>query len=156
MWADKSDPNAGVLSDRTTLCSSRNVDIGKELILDLRNLLGARKYMAHKTVAGILKRQKVRMGKTLQELDVAMTTHAKQGFAAWQAQDLGRLWDEYMNEKFNAAKQRTERDMNRYLGLLATTWRAGTTPAEKEVYADLMMLKKEWTREKTKPWMKPW
>jgi hypothetical protein len=135
-----------------------NIDTAKSALLKLKHLMGARKYMVSKEIQAILKKQKVRMGKMLERLDVEMVNHPRANYNAWQPQQLGSLWDKYMDQKFAEAKARTNRDMDTYLAMLVELWspRKNQDQNHKEFFANIEHVKKEWTFEKRRPWVAPW
>lgn len=105
MWTKKDQDKAGILKATrvTDAIKSTNIDEGRVALLDLKNLLGARKYMSNKQIQGFLKNQKVRMGDMIRTLDAEMANHPKPNFEAWRPQQLGDLWDRYMDFKFEDA-----------------------------------------------------
>jgi hypothetical protein len=135
-----------------------NIDTAKSALLKLKHLMGARRYMNSKEIQGIFKKQKVRMGKMLERLDAEMVNHPRANYNAWQPQQLGSLWEKYMDQKFAEAKARTNRDMDTYLAMLIKSW----TPVKnqdqnhKDFFANIEHVKKEWTLEKRRPWVAPW
>jgi hypothetical protein len=68
-----------------------NIDKAKSALLELKHLMGARKYMNSKEVQAIFKKQKIRMGKMLDILDTEMANHPVANYNAWQPQQLGSL-----------------------------------------------------------------
>lgn len=138
-------------------CQSRDESEGWKALMGLRSVLGAHKYMGDKQILAILKRQKTRMGETLDALDTEMANHAKPNYDAWEPQGLGELWSEYMDAKFNEAQSRVIKDMDTYLDVLVATWSSTSKDAKStELPKDVEMLKKEWDAEKAKVWAKPW
>jgi hypothetical protein len=168
MWAPKSKADAGIFGKNRIIGDiqgkgrkgKKKIDINtaKMALLDLKNLMGARKYMNSLEIQGVLKKQKVRLGDIISKLDAEMANHPRASFDAWKPQQLGSLWNIYMDEKFAEAKRRTNQDMDTYLDLLVKTW----TPAKnkdkdhKDFLANIEKIKKEWTLEKRRPWMAPW
>lgn len=135
-----------------------NIDTAKSALLELKHLTGARKYMNSKEIQGILKKQKVRMGQMIERLDAEMANHPRANFNAWQSQQLGSLWNKYMDQKFAEANARTDRDMDSFLAMLVQSW----TPVKnqdrnhKDFFANIEKVRKEWTLEKRRLWVAPW
>ncbi len=127
------------ITGRTTKVKGQNpekvaaglVDNAKIALLKLKALLGARKYMRSKTVSEIFKKQKEEIGNMLAILDEELPKHPRSSktgskeYAPWIKQDLGKMWNEYMNERFAIAHKRTHNDMETYLNLLDDTWCEG-------------------------------
>jgi hypothetical protein len=156
MWDSKlgmANPGVFGRDDMATRCTGRTIQLGEEALQWLRALMGARKYMANKQIAGILKRQKLRIGKVLTALDAEMAHHPKPGFNAWQPQGLGALWDEYMDWHFDEAVRRTNADMREYLGMVKATW---TSLRNQNMLGEIKKLENEWNMEKKRPWSRPW
>ncbi|KAJ8110664.1 hypothetical protein OPT61_g6548 [Boeremia exigua] len=107
------------------------LDKAKVALLKLKALMGARKYMRSKTVSDIFKKQKQEIGKMLTSIDNELPKHPREPtrgtrkIDAWVKQDLGKLWDEYMDERFAIAHKRTHNDMDTYLKLIDDTWCEG-------------------------------
>lgn len=104
------------------------VDNAKIALLKLKALMGARKYMRSKTVSTIFKKQMEEIGKMLAAIDDEMPKNPRKPLKGertidpWIKQDLGKLWTEYMNERFAIAYKRTHNDMDTYLKLLDDRW----------------------------------
>ncbi|KAF2449582.1 hypothetical protein P171DRAFT_480661 [Karstenula rhodostoma CBS 690.94] len=143
MWAYKAaDEDSGIFSTKSKRLEieggprrRKNIDTTKESYVDLKNLLGARKYMRNPDIAKILKKQD-----------------------AWVSQGMGALWKEYMDERFRIAHARTEKDMDTYIKMLRNAWSRGPTtdPAQKAFAQQIGKLNSEWMKEKRNPWRKPW
>lgn len=100
----------------------------KKALIKLKNLMGARQYMRHPTIANIFKKQKERIGDMLDKIDNVLPNHPRNDikdsktFAPWEPQNLKTLWNEYMDYRFGIAKKRVEIDMDGYLKSLKTHW----------------------------------
>ena len=168
MWKQKDEAKAGIYG-KTKITNEiqgkgragnriMNINNAKSALLKLKHLMGARKYMNNREIQAIFKKQKVRMGKMLEQLDAEMVNHPRANFNAWQPQQLGSLWDKYMDEKFTEAKARTNRDMKDYLELLVKTWSPlrNQDQNHRDFVANIEHVKREWILEKQRPWMAPW
>lgn len=141
------------------------VDSARQAYFKLKWILGARKYLKDPEIKAIFKKQKERIGDVLGALDIAMekqpkTTTTGAVMEPWKRQGLKALWDEYMDEKFAAAKKRSENDMDKYLRLLEGKWALQKDVDAKEndrvvFSAQIRKLKAAWVDEK-KTWTAPW
>ena len=144
--------------------TAADIDNAKSALNDLKYLMGARKYMRSPGIARIFKEQKVRMGDIIGKIDVELAKNPKNWGTfgkqpAWKPQQLEKFWDEYMDERFFIANQRTNHDMDTYLTLLDRIWTVPTTAADqnrKDFYALIKKVKQEWANEKRAAWKKPW
>jgi hypothetical protein len=167
MWKPK-DPGSGIYGEKAIRDEIigkgpknrkiLNIDTAKSALLKLKHLMGARRYMTSKEIQGIFKKQKVRMGKMLERLDAEMVNHPRANYNAWQPQQLGSLWDKYMDQKFAEAKARTDRDMKKYLEMLVDSWSPlkNRDQNHRDFFANIEHVTKEWTLEKRRPWVAPW
>jgi hypothetical protein len=140
------------------------IDTAKEALLDLKYLIGARKYMRNPAIAAIFRDQKVRIGDILDKLDTELPKHARQHktlgtLEAWKPQQLKKFWDQYMDERFNVAVLRTNHDMDTYLALLRKEWAVPANNPDQSQRAFFGLIKKielEWKKEKAIKWTAPW
>ncbi|KAJ4300878.1 hypothetical protein N0V90_002966 [Kalmusia sp. IMI 367209] len=111
---------AGKHTSRTT--KPKSLDEAKSAYLDLRALMGARKYMRSSKIAKTLGKEVKEMEKVIRRIDESLPKHPRPGEGAWVKQDLGKLWMEYMDERFRLAHDRTTKDLDKYIKLMHTTW----------------------------------
>ncbi|KAL1591766.1 hypothetical protein SLS60_011765 [Paraconiothyrium brasiliense] len=107
--------------------AAANVDDAREAYLKLKWIYGARQYLKSPDIKAIFKKQKERIGGVLDALDTEMENQLKTNSKwevqdAWKKQGLKDLWNEYMDERFERAKTRSENDMNKYIRLLENVW----------------------------------
>lgn len=141
------------------------VDSARQAYFKLKWILGARMYLKNAEIKAIFKKQKERISDVLDALDTAMEMQPKKTrtgdvMNAWKKQDLKALWDEYMDEKFTAAKKRSENDMDKYLRLLEGRWsqKKNLDAAKNDRIVFLLQIRKlkaAWATEK-KSWIAPW
>jgi hypothetical protein len=150
--------------DPNKIKQAAEIDKAKEALLDLKYLIGARKYMRNPAIAAIFKEQKVRMGNILGKLDTELPKHAREHntfgtLDTWKPQQLKKFWDQYMDERFNIAVLRTNHDMDTYLALLRKEWAVPANHPDQSQRAFFGLIKKielEWKREKAIKWTAPW
>ncbi|OAG02084.1 uncharacterized protein CC84DRAFT_1252184 [Paraphaeosphaeria sporulosa] len=103
-----------------------NIDDSRAAYLQLKWIYGARRYLKHPDIKKIFKIQKERIGGVLDALDTEMENHPKETKKgtqdAWKRQGLKKLWDEYMDMRFEMAKERSVNDMDTYIRLLENVW----------------------------------
>ncbi|KAF9732388.1 hypothetical protein PMIN06_007464 [Paraphaeosphaeria minitans] len=165
--------------------TAANIDDARTAYLRLKWIYGARRYLKHPDIRRVLRIQKERIGGVLDALDIEMENHPKISpkgkHNAWKRQGLKKLWDEYMDEKFQMAKDRSVNDMDKYIRLLENVWlpksgggkdtkkdpkgKAKSGKARSDVnsekdhtvfFAQIKGLKKKWLIEKAEPWNAPW
>jgi hypothetical protein len=119
--------------------------------------MAVRKYLKDPKVKGYFKVQKERMGKTLDELDTAMQSQPKvvggKKYEAWKKKDLKKLWDDYMDERFQLGVERVTNDMVKYLPVLQKKYGKSQRAVLKQ---GIKTLASEWKHEKTSKWEAPW
>ncbi|KAJ4988691.1 glycosyl hydrolases family 18 protein [Stagonosporopsis vannaccii] len=145
--------------------SRPTVNSARQAYLKLKWILGARIYLKNAEIQAIFKKQKERIGDVLDALDTAMETQPKRTktgdvMNAWKKQNLKVLWNEYMEEKFAAAKKRSENDTDKYVRLLEGKWsqKKDLDAAENDRIVFLLQIRKlkaTWDTEK-KNWIAPW
>lgn len=156
----------GTKETKTIPQARPTVDSARQAYFKLKWILGARMYLKNAEVKAIFKKQKERIGDVLDALDVAMETQPKKlkttgaVMKSWKKQGLKALWDEYMDEKFAAAKKRSENDMDKYMRLLEGKWALQKDVDANEndrvlFFAQIKKLKTAWADEK-KSWTAPW
>lgn len=122
---------ASVIKGPPEKVAAEIVDGAKKALLRLKAVLGARKYMRQKKVSDIFKKQKEEIGKMLDLIDTNLPSYPRKPtkgdrvIASWIKQDLGKHWNEYMDERFKIALTRTHNEMDTYLKLLDHTWCEG-------------------------------
>jgi hypothetical protein len=143
----------------------KEIDNAKEVLLDLKYLMGVRSYMRDTAIAKIFKKQKERIGDMLDALDKDMKNHQRVNskkkdeiYGTWAPQQLKTLWDEYMNERFKIANKRITHDMDTFLALLEKEWAKKKDSDPMEIAFDTLIdkVKKEWVKEKAQAWTSPW
>ena len=150
--------------DPNKIKTAAKIDTAKEALLDLKYLMGARKYMRNPAIAAIFKEQKLRMGNILGKLDTELPKHAREyktfgTVDAWKPQQLKRFWDQYMDERFNIAVLRTNHDMDTFLALLREVWAVPANhpdPSQRAFFGLIKKVELEWKREKAIAWTAPW
>jgi hypothetical protein len=145
--------------------NAAEIDQAKLALLDLKYLMGARKYMRSAHIQKIFKKQVDRIGDMLDKLDNEMPKHPKKNtktnkvYGAWKPQGLKVFWLEYMAARFEMAKKRTNNDMDDYLALLKKEWAGTPVPTDKALKTfrdDITAIDRAWTKEKATKWVKPW
>ncbi|KAL9617420.1 MAG: hypothetical protein Q9160_007777 [Pyrenula sp. 1 TL-2023] len=97
-----------------------------EVLIRLRRVLGAQKYLNEPDIIKIFKNQKTRMGDILDKLDTAMNTHPRKikddttgavttTYNVWEKQDLLAEWNAHMDEKWKQATAKQKKVMDTYL-----------------------------------------
>lgn len=134
MWAYKSGSQTAGIFDagsmqekimgRMTSRTKRpkSIDKAKDAYLNLRALMGARKYMRSSRITLTLSKEVRLMERTLRKIDDTLPQHPSPNKPAWVKQNLAPLWIEYMDERFRLANKRTTAEMDKYVKLLVKTW----------------------------------
>lgn len=142
-----------------------DINYARAALVKLKLILGARLYHKSPKIEAIFKKQKERIGDVLDALDTELERNPKEKggvrFHAWKRQGLKAYWDQYMDEKFEIAKRRSERDMNMYLDMLKKYWhpKQGTTANDKDLiifWSQIKRLDTAWEKEKLESWEAPW
>lgn len=143
----------------------KEIDKAKEVLLDLKYLMGVRAYMRDAAIAKIFKKQKERIGEMLDALDKQMQNHQRVNskktddkYGTWAPQNLKTLCGEYMDERFTIASKRISNDMDTFLALLVKEWAKTKTSDPMEIAFGTLIdkVKKEWVKEKAQAWKSPW
>jgi hypothetical protein len=138
-----------------------NIKKANAVVIKLKDLIGLRKYMRDAEIEKIFSKQKWRIGRILDQIDTQLMTQPPPGYTAWKKQDLKKLWDTYMNMRFETGKSRIDHDMRRHLRKLEVKYTPVGKPPPKaglelQVHNNVKRLSKEWNKEKGLAWKAPW
>jgi len=159
MWAEKARP--GINDDAKLARQIGKLQTANAAVLRLKDLIGVRKYMRDAEIEKILSKQKWRIGHVLDQIETHFLTQTRPGYATWKKQDMKKLWDTYMDAKFETGKSRIDYDMRRHLRTLEVRYAPRSKPPpsaglERQVYDNVQKLAKEWNKEKALTWQSPW
>lgn len=145
---------------------AEEIDAAKDALLDLKYLMGARIYMRDPKIAAIFTKQKDRLGDMLGSLDDALAKpenayYSKTKgvtFRQWKPQNLKALWNDFMDESFQEATKRTNKDMNQYLQMFEEEWLHYSPPKGSQTDKFITLIKnvrQAWRTEKARRWSAP-
>jgi len=135
------------------------------VILRLRWMVGARKYLTDARIGNLLAAQKDRIHNKFAELDTALPQHQPAGFRQWDPTigNLASLWDTYMNEAFEKANAKQNAFVQRWIIQFRTTHctKRMQTQYRQQQNSDKMDLCDSYSKllrawKGLRPWTRPW
>lgn len=150
----------------------KSVDGARHTLQRIRRIIGALRYHTYVDIQSTFKKQKERIGKRFEAIELELPNNSRGAYAPYQSQNLKAKWDKYMDDMFVKAKAKAKqyiddgiRDLK--AEFLSTKMMneakpvAGDSKAKKEERADLAKFQ-ESIRDLEKAyravpnWTKPW